>query len=72
MRLPGEPLCEVSGKTMIQHVDERALESDAEKIIIATDDRRIQQVAEGFGTEVCMTSDSLRRLPIDLLKRLIY
>ncbi len=57
-RLPGKPLCEIAGKTMIQHVYERALESDAEKIIIATDDKRIQVVAEGFGAEVCMTLDT--------------
>ncbi len=57
-RLPGKPLCDVAGKTMIQHVYERALESDAEKIIIATDDDRIQAVAKGFGAEVCMTSAS--------------
>lgn len=57
-RLPGKPLCEIAGKTMIQHVYERALESDAEKTIIATDDKRIQAVAEGFGAEVCMTLDT--------------
>ncbi len=57
-RLPGKPLREIAGKTMIQHVYERALESDAEKIIIATDDQRIQDVAKDFGAEVCMTSDS--------------
>ncbi|MBL1261145.1 MAG: 3-deoxy-manno-octulosonate cytidylyltransferase [Thiotrichaceae bacterium] len=57
-RLPGKPLCEIAGKTMIQHVYERALESDAEKIIIATDDERIQKVAQGFGAEVCMTLGS--------------
>ena len=40
---------------MIQHVYERAQESQAEQIIIATDDERIEQVAKAFGADVCMT-----------------
>lgn len=55
-RLPAKPLKEIAGKPMIQHVYERACESKAAKIIIATDDARIQQVAIGFGAHVCMTS----------------
>ncbi len=57
-RLPGKPLCNIAGKPMIQHVYERARESDAERVIIATDDERIQAVAEAFGAEVCMTSSN--------------
>ena len=56
-RLPGKPLLDIAGKPMIQHVYERALESGAEKIIIATDDERIAKAVEGFGGEVCLTSD---------------
>lgn len=41
---------------MIQHVYERALESGAQSVVVATDDERIQQAAEGFGATVCMTS----------------
>ena len=55
-RLPGKPLIDLGGKPMIQHVYERAVESGAEEIVIATDDQRIYDVAEGFGAEVCMTS----------------
>ncbi len=55
-RLPGKPLAEIAGKPMIQHVYERALESEAERVIVATDDQRIADVAAGFGAEVCMTS----------------
>ena len=55
-RLPGKPLKEIAGKTMIQHVYERALESEAKEVIIATDDDRIQEVAESFGARVCMTN----------------
>ena len=54
-RLPGKPLLNIAGKPMIQHVYERAQESDADTIIIATDDQRIAEVAISFGASVCMT-----------------
>ncbi|MGB0733722.1 MAG: 3-deoxy-manno-octulosonate cytidylyltransferase [Pontibacterium sp.] len=57
-RLPGKPLAEIGGKPMVQHVYERALESEAARVIIATDDARIQTVCEGFGAEVVMTLES--------------
>lgn len=56
-RLPGKPLLDIAGKPMVQHVYERALESDAEEVVIATDDERIRQVAEGFGARVVMTHE---------------
>ena len=55
-RLPGKPLLDIAGKPMVQHVYERAKKSNAERVIIATDDQRIADVAAGFGAEVCMTS----------------
>lgn len=55
-RFPGKPLVELAGKTMVQHVYERSLESGASRVIVATDDARIESVAKGFGAEVCMTS----------------
>ena len=55
-RLPAKPLKEIAGKPMIQHVYERACQSEARRVIIATDDARIQAVAEGFGATVVMTS----------------
>lgn len=54
-RLPGKPLLDIAGKPMIQHVFERARESGAEEIVVATDDERIARTAEGFGAEVCLT-----------------
>ncbi|MDH4126167.1 MAG: 3-deoxy-manno-octulosonate cytidylyltransferase [Gammaproteobacteria bacterium] len=56
VRLPGKPLRDILGKPMIQHVYERAIASSAVEVVIATDDRRIADVAEGFGATVCMTS----------------
>ncbi|WP_097461205.1 3-deoxy-manno-octulosonate cytidylyltransferase [Mangrovitalea sediminis] len=55
-RLPGKPLLEIGGKPMIQHVYERASESQASEVVIATDDARIYQVAESFGARVVMTA----------------
>ncbi len=54
-RLPGKPLADICGKPMIQWVYEQALQSGAEKVVIATDDERIAEVVKTFGGEVCMT-----------------
>lgn len=54
-RLPGKPLMDIAGKPMIQHVYDRAKESIASEVIIATDDERIEQVCKAFGADVCMT-----------------
>ena len=59
-RLPGKPLRQIAGKAMIEHVYERGRESDATEVIIATDDDRIADAAEGFGATVCLTSDQHR------------
>ena len=55
-RLPGKPLIELAGKPMVQHVYERALDTGASEIVIATDDQRIFEAAESFGAQVVMTS----------------
>jgi 3-deoxy-manno-octulosonate cytidylyltransferase (CMP-KDO synthetase) len=55
-RLPGKPLRQISGKTMLQHVFERGTESDAEQVLIATDDQRIFDAARNFGASVHMTA----------------
>lgn len=55
-RLPGKPLRLLAGRPLIEHVYQRALASGAMEVVIATDDPRIQEVAEGFGATVCMTS----------------
>lgn len=56
-RLPGKPLLPIAGKPLLQHVYERAVESGATAVVVATDDDRIRQCAESFGATVCMTSD---------------
>jgi 3-deoxy-manno-octulosonate cytidylyltransferase (CMP-KDO synthetase) len=59
-RLPGKPLRDINGKTMLEHVHERARESAARDVVIATDDERIAEAAENFGGQVCMTGDRHR------------
>lgn len=59
-RLPGKPLRDINGKTMLEHVYERGMESGADTVIIATDDDRIAEAAEQFGAAVCMTGDQHR------------
>jgi 3-deoxy-manno-octulosonate cytidylyltransferase (CMP-KDO synthetase) len=56
-RFPGKPLADIAGKPMVQHVYERALLSEADRVIIATDDSRIADAARAFGAEVCMTRE---------------
>ena len=55
-RLPGKPLRLLAGQPLLQHVYRRALASGALEVVIATDDSRIREVAEGFGAVVCMTA----------------
>ena len=56
-RLPGKPLAMIQGKPMIQQVYERVKESNTlDKLIIATDDERILNVAASFGAEAILTS----------------
>lgn len=57
-RLPGKPLLDIAGKPMIQHVWERACQSGADEVYIATDHAEIKKVAEAFGAKVCMTKDT--------------
>lgn len=55
-RLPGKPLRRLAGRPLVEHVHRVALASGAEQVVIATDDARIVEAAEGFGAEVCSTS----------------
>ncbi len=55
-RLPGKALVDIAGKPMLQHVYERAIQSGADSVVIATDDARIATAAKKFGAPVCMTS----------------
>ncbi len=54
-RLPGKALADLAGKPMIQRVYERAAQSNAEIVVVATDNEEIRQVVESFGGEATMT-----------------
>jgi len=54
-RLPGKPLLDIAGKPMIVHVCERALESGAEEVVVATDDDRILNAVTDLGIKAVMT-----------------
>lgn len=55
-RLAAKLLLPVGDKSILQLTYEKACLSGASRIIIATDDQRIQSEAERLGAEVCMTS----------------
>lgn len=55
-RLPAKPLLRETGKYLIQHVYERALETTcAGEVIVATDDERIFDAVREFGGRAVMT-----------------
>lgn len=59
-RLPAKPLADIHGKPMIQWVYERAKQArSATRVVVATDDERIQKVVQGFGGEAILTDPAL-------------
>ena len=54
-RFPGKALAELDGKPMVAHVVDRARESGADEIIVATDNERIAAAVAGRGCTVAMT-----------------
>ncbi|WP_006787635.1 3-deoxy-manno-octulosonate cytidylyltransferase [Thiorhodospira sibirica] len=57
-RLPGKPLIELAGKTLLAHVYQQAQRCGADEVIIATEDVRIAEHAKLLGAVVCMTEAS--------------
>jgi 3-deoxy-manno-octulosonate cytidylyltransferase (CMP-KDO synthetase) len=55
-RLPGKMLLDIGGKPMVLRVVERALQSKASAVYVATDDERIRVALQGSGVKVLMTS----------------
>ena len=57
-RFPGKPIVEIDGKTLIEHVYRRVEQAElVERIVVATDDRRIAAAVQGFGGTAIMTRD---------------
>lgn len=60
-RFPGKPLVHILGRPMIYHVWRRVLLSGScERVVIATCDEEIMDVAQSFGAEAIMTSKKHR------------
>ncbi len=57
-RFPGKPLEIIDGVSLIERVYEKCLQTNAEDVIVATDDQRIFDHVQGFDGNVCMTSKS--------------
>lgn len=57
-RLIAKPLQIIAGKTMIQHVWNRACSSKAQRVVIATDHSLIIKECNKFGAEAILTSES--------------
>lgn len=60
-RLPGKPLIEIAGKSLLQRTYENAKKFQAfQRLIIATDDHRIFEHGKSFGADIMLTpSDCL-------------
>lgn len=55
-RLPGKPLADIHGQTMVERVYRQASRSSAESVVIATDHRSVFDRVESFGGKVLMTA----------------
>ena len=56
-RLPGKPLLDIAGKPMVIWVVERAMQSGAKQVVVATDDVRILEVVQAYGYQAVMTRE---------------
>jgi 3-deoxy-manno-octulosonate cytidylyltransferase (CMP-KDO synthetase) len=56
-RLPGKPLADIHGKSLIERVHERVARArGVDRVLVATDDDRIARAVRAFGGEAVMTS----------------
>lgn len=55
-RLPGKPLVDLAGKSMIQRVVEQTRQAALSRVVVATDDERILDHVLSFGGEAVLTS----------------
>lgn len=60
-RLPAKPLIDLLGKSMIRRVFDQAKKATSlHRVIVATDDRRIEEAVKAFGGDVVMTSPEMK------------
>jgi 3-deoxy-manno-octulosonate cytidylyltransferase (CMP-KDO synthetase) len=59
-RLPGKPLINLAGKSMVQHIYERTRRARlVKRVLVATDDHRVVDAVQQFGGEAVMTPSAL-------------
>lgn len=54
-RLPGKPLAMIHGRPMVEWVY-RSASNVLSRVVVATDDKRVENAVKKFGGDVCMTS----------------
>src|SRR3990172_2500153 len=60
-RLPRKPLLKATGKFLIQHVYERALQAEGiDEVIVATDSEEVVKAVQSFGGKALLTSKEHR------------
>lgn len=59
-RFPGKPLAMIGDKTMIHRTYDQVMKSSLDAVVVATDDRRINDEVLGFGGHAVMTSPDHR------------
>tara|TARA_Y100000034_G_scaffold136799_1_gene215861 strand:+ start:8282 stop:9676 length:1395 start_codon:yes stop_codon:yes gene_type:complete len=69
---PNLPLEKVGGKPLIAYSIESALKSNADKVIVATEDNNIADVAKNFGAEVIMRPEELAREDTKIEPTILY
>ncbi len=61
-RFPGKPLCDIVGKSMIEHVYQRcALSKYTTELFVAVCDKELEQHVESFGGKAIMTDPGIQR-----------
>ena len=56
-RLPGKPLKDIHGKSMIRRVYEQTIKSNVDELIVATEDLRVYKEVLSFGGNAMLTSN---------------
>jgi 3-deoxy-manno-octulosonate cytidylyltransferase (CMP-KDO synthetase) len=60
-RLPGKPLLDLAGKPIVQHVFERARQTETlNDVLVATDDERISRAVSAFGGKAVVTPTTIQ------------